>query len=115
MRTVILALLGSVLLIGPAMAAGLTVVHYDNVAHSAAFSPDGTRVVTASDDKTAHIWDATTGNEITVLRGHERAVNSAAFSPDGTRIVTASDDKTSRIWETATGKQIMVLAGHESM
>ena len=38
---------------------------------SAAFSPDGTRIVTASDDKTARIWDAATGKELTVLRGHE--------------------------------------------
>ena len=39
--------------------------------HSAVFSPDGTRIVTASWDKTARIWDAATGKEITVLRGHE--------------------------------------------
>jgi hypothetical protein len=52
-----------------------------------------------SDDKTARIWDAATGKEITVLRGHEGAVQSAAFSPDGARIVTASDDKTARIWD----------------
>ena len=57
---------------------------------SAAFSPDGSRIVTASWDKTARIWDAATGKEIAVLRGHEGAVCSAAFSPDGSRIVTAS-------------------------
>ena len=38
---------------------------------SAAFSPDGSRIVTASADETARIWDAATGKEITVLRGHE--------------------------------------------
>ena len=41
---------------------------------SAAFSPDGTRIVTASDDKTARIWDAATGKEIAVLRGHDDSV-----------------------------------------
>jgi WD40 repeat protein len=66
---------------------------------SAAFNPDGTRIVTASNDKTARIWDAVTGNEIKVLRGHKDYVTSAAFSPDGTRIVTASWDKTARIWD----------------
>ena len=66
---------------------------------SAAFSPDGSRIVTASEDKTARIWDAATAKEIAVLRGHESSVTSAAFSPDGSRIVTASEDKTARIWD----------------
>jgi WD40 repeat protein len=76
---------------------------------SAAFSPDGTRVVTASQDKTARIWDAATGKAIIVLRDHEGAVNSGAFSPDGTRVVTASEDRTARIWDAATGEAIAVL------
>jgi hypothetical protein len=74
----------------------------DRVVSSAAFSPDGRRIVTASADHTAHIWDAATGKESAVLRGHEDIVTSAAFSPDGTRIVTASDDDTARIWDATT-------------
>jgi WD40 repeat protein len=66
--------------------------------NSAAFSPDGKRIVTASEDDTVRVWDAATAKEIAVLRGHENRVYSAAFSPDGTRIVTASGDKTARIW-----------------
>jgi WD40 repeat protein len=66
---------------------------------SAAFSPDGSRIVTASEDRTARIWDAASGKEIAVLRGHEGAVRSAAFSPDASRIVTASGDGTARIWD----------------
>ncbi len=58
----------------------------------AAFSPDGRRVVTTSADKTARLWDGTSGAEIAVLRGHEGAVYYAAFSPDGGRVVTASWD-----------------------
>jgi WD40 repeat protein len=80
----------------------------------AAFSPDGSRIVTASANKTARIWDAATGKEITVLHGHEANVNSAAFSPDGARIVTASHDKTARIWDAPTGTEIAVQRGHES-
>jgi WD40 repeat protein len=41
---------------------------------SAAFSPDGKRIVTASWDKTARIWDAATAKEIAVLRGHDGEV-----------------------------------------
>ena len=72
---------------------------HDNEVTSAAFSPDGSRIVTASWDKTARIWDAGSAKEIAVLRGHDYSVYSAAFSSDGSRIVTASDDKTARIWD----------------
>jgi WD40 repeat protein len=72
---------------------------HDGLVRSAAFSPDGTRIVTASGDKTARIWDAATAKEIIVLRGHDGQVFSAAFSPDGKRIVTASRDNTARIWD----------------
>ena len=49
---------------------------------SAAFSPDGTRIVTASYDKTARVWDAATGQPIgEPLKGHDGAVSSAALAP----------------------------------
>jgi WD domain, G-beta repeat len=79
--------------------------HQDQVS-SAAFSPDGARIVTASLDRTARLWDATTGQEIIALRGHEDQVSSAAFSPDGARIVTASLDRTARLWDATTGQEI---------
>ena len=81
---------------------------------SAAFSPDGQRIVTASADKTARIWDAASGKPIgEPLRGHTGAVASAAFSPDGKRIVTASADNTARLWDAATGQPIGApLTGH---
>jgi WD40 repeat protein len=86
---------------------------HDGTVFSAAFSPDASRIVTASYDKTARIWDAASAKEIAVLRGHDSAVTSAAFSPGGSRIVTASGDKTARIWDAASAKQIAVLHGHD--
>ncbi len=78
--------------------------------HSASFSPDGARIVTASEDRTARLWDAATGQELATLCGHEGGVNSACFSPNGTRIVTASDDRTARIWDVATGQEVARIA-----
>ncbi|HYT47911.1 MAG TPA: TIR domain-containing protein, partial [Burkholderiales bacterium] len=86
---------------------------HEGPVNSAAFSPDGSRIVTASTDRTARIWDAASGKEIAVLRGHEDTVISAAFSPDGSRIVTASGDRTARIWDAASADEIAVLRGHE--
>ncbi|MBV8105584.1 MAG: TIR domain-containing protein [Hyphomicrobiales bacterium] len=81
---------------------------------SATFSRDGNRIVTASDDWTARIWDAATGKPIgEPLKGHEDIVRSAAFSPDGRRIVTASEDKTARIWDAASGRELTALRGHD--
>jgi Tol biopolymer transport system component len=80
-----------------------------------AFSPDGKRIVTASADKTARLWDADTGKQIGApLKGHAAHVLSAAFSPDGKRIVTGSGDNTARLWDADTGKQISdPLKGHQ--
>jgi Tol biopolymer transport system component len=88
--------------------------HIDLV-RSAAFSPDGKRIVTASLDATARLWDAQTGQPVGVrLMGHDEYVRSAAFSPDGKRVVTASFDKTARLWDAATGKPVAEpLRGHE--
>jgi WD40 repeat protein len=80
------------------------------------FQPRWTRVVTASFDGTARIWDAASGKEIVVLRGHEGTVDSAAFSPDGTRIITASlYDKTVCIWDAHSGKQIGILRSESAV
>ena len=53
---------------------------HDNSVLSAAFSPDGSRIVTASWDNTARIWDTVSAKEIAVLRGHDNYVSSAAPS-----------------------------------
>jgi len=79
---------------------------------SAAFSPDGTRIVTASRDKSARIWERDSGREMLELVGHTASVEQAEFSPDGARVITSSWDKTARVWDAKTGRQILVLRGH---
>ena len=81
--------------------------------YSAQFSADGKTVLTASDDKTARLWDVASGKELRALRGHEGGVGSAQFSADGKTVLTASDDKTARLWDVASGKELRALRGHE--
>jgi WD40 repeat protein len=85
--------------------------HTDKV-WSVAFSPDGTRIVTGSHDKTAKVWDARTGTSLLELKGHTGAVWTVAFSPDGTRIVTGSWDRTAKVWDGRTGTPQLELKGH---
>jgi WD40 repeat protein len=94
-------------------ALALLLGHGDRVS-SAAYSPDGKRLVSASRDKTIRLWDSETGLQIAVLSGHDNRVNSAVFSPDGAHILSSSSDKTARIWDASTGAQIMVLSGHDA-
>ena len=84
---------------------------HTSLVRSAVFSPDGSRIVTASNDNTARLWDAKTGAAIATL-SHTAPVLSAVFSPDGSRVVTASVDKTARLWDAKTGAALAILSGH---
>jgi WD40 repeat protein/tRNA A-37 threonylcarbamoyl transferase component Bud32 len=67
-----------------------TILGHKGVVLQAAFSPDGGRLLTCSDDKTARIWDADTGEQLHVLGGHYPRLVHACWSPDGTRVLTVS-------------------------
>jgi WD40 repeat protein len=86
---------------------------HDRGVDSAAFSPDGRRVVTASIDNTARLCAADTGKQPPVLLGYDSGVASPAFSPDGRRVVTTSSDSTTRLWDVDTGEPVAVLRGHD--
>jgi WD40 repeat protein len=77
-----------------------------------AWSPDGTRVVTGSADHTARIWNATTGEIVQHLTGHQDEINSVAWSPDNNHVITGSSDYTARIWNAITGEPIHQLTDH---
>jgi WD40 repeat protein len=73
--------------------------HTDKIT-SLAFSPDNKLLLTGSADKTARLWDITSGQLLRVFSGHTAAVTSVAFTPDGKKIVTTSLDKSVRTWIT---------------
>ncbi|HSM70397.1 MAG TPA: BTAD domain-containing putative transcriptional regulator [Anaerolineales bacterium] len=88
----------------------LTLMGHTEGINRIAFSPDGTRIATASSDNTAKIWDATSGEELFTLSGYSDFVTSVAFSPDGTRLVVGSVDTTVGIWDIATGQELFTLS-----
>ena len=89
----------------------------------ASFSSDGKKIITASRDRTARIWNAETGNSLHVLKAHDHnAIVWAAFNPTGTRAVTVAcihdgnglvrdGDTKGRLWEVETGKELADLHG----
>jgi len=96
----------------------LLTLQHESTVWSAAYSPDGTQIVTTSgsifrSDNTARLWDVHSGRVLLTLRGHEYPVISAEYSPNGARIVTASSDKTARIWDAHSGQLLLTLQ-HEN-
>ena len=83
----------------------IMVFRHDAGLTDAEFNPDGTRIVTASFDKTARIWNVADGTQLALLRGHEGPVDKAMFSPEGGRVITAARNGTARVWNVATGEQ----------
>jgi WD40 repeat protein/serine/threonine protein kinase len=71
---------------------------------SLAFSPDGQRILSGSDDSTLKLWDVETGEETLTLKAHTAGVESVAWSPDGQRIVSSSSDGSIRLWDASAGK-----------
>jgi WD40 repeat protein len=85
---------------------------HESGVNTAACSLDGTRIVTASDDTTARIWDAASGVQIACLE--EVDITDASFSPDGALILMCSKTDPVRIWDVATGLERASLEGHDA-
>ncbi|KAI0026787.1 WD40-repeat-containing domain protein [Vararia minispora EC-137] len=87
---------------------------HTDVVSSVAISADGKRIVSGSWDRTIHVWNAETGQQVgSALKGHDGKVTSIALSADGKRIASGSWDRTIRVWDAETGEHIgPALEGH---
>src|SRR5205085_3231367 len=101
---------GMVCLWDLAIAGGFPPLRHQDRVFQARFSPDGRRILTASHDGTARIWNAATGQPVGHRMRHPEGVIRAEFSPDGRRVATATGDwwlsksaGTARVWDAATG------------
>jgi WD40 repeat protein/energy-coupling factor transporter ATP-binding protein EcfA2 len=79
---------------------------------SVAFSPDGKKLVSGSENGTIRLWDVESGALVYVYTGHMGRIAGVAFSPDGKIIASASGDRTVRLWDTVSGNLVEEFTGH---
>jgi WD40 repeat protein/tRNA A-37 threonylcarbamoyl transferase component Bud32 len=92
----------------------LTLSGHQGQLNSVAWSPDGRKLATTSNDRTAKVWDASTGRVLLTLRGEAAAFN-AAWSPDGSKLATASNELAAMVWDAKTGRELSALRGHQNI
>lgn len=94
-----------------------SIAHYKghaDIVQALAWSPDGTRIASASNDKTVQIWDAMTGKLILVYEEHTDPVKAVVWSPDGLHIASAGIDAEVRIWDALTGNTTFIYDKHQA-
>jgi len=88
-----------------------TYTGHSDIVFTVAWSPDGTRLASGSQDKTLQIWDAE-GANLNTYSGHTGSVTFVSWSPDGKRVASASEDHTIRVWDIATNSLLFTCQGH---
>lgn len=83
-----------------------------NPVFSVAVTPDGRRIVSASQDGTVKLWDLATGGLLRSFEGHKGAINAVAVTPDGRRIVSGGADRAIKLWDLETGALLRSFQGH---
>jgi WD40 repeat protein len=80
--------------------------------NAVAYNPDGTRILSSSEDNTLILWEARTGQVVDRFEAHMGGVNSVAFGPEGQTALSGSDDASLILWDVATGEVIRRFEGH---
>jgi WD40 repeat protein len=83
-----------------------TPLWHQGTVNAVTFSADGSRVLTGSSDRTAQVWESTSGVSVLSLH-YPGEVLAVAFSPDGKVALTGSDDGTARLWDLDTNKPLL--------
>ncbi|HLZ57341.1 MAG TPA: serine/threonine-protein kinase [Ktedonosporobacter sp.] len=83
--------------------------------NAVAWSPNGRRIASGSDDNTAQVWNFVYGSQPSLYTGHFYAVNAVAWSPDGLHIASGSDDGTVQVWNATDGSQPSLYIDHSDI
>jgi WD40 repeat protein len=89
----------------------LTLAGHTDLVLRVAFDRGGRRLVSASQDGTARVWDLIGGREPVIFRGHTGIVSAAAFSPDGEQVASAGWDGKVLVWDAVTREVAQTLSG----
>ena len=84
----------------------IQILQHDGPVRAVAFHPKGRLLVTGLEDKTARLWDISTGEPLGKPMEHGGPVNAVAFDPRGELVVTGSDDATGHLWNAHTGDPV---------
>ena len=87
---------------------------HEATVESVAFSPDGSKVVSGSDDNTIRLWDLNSRSELASFKGGEYGVSSVAISPDGSKVVSG-DNNTIRLWDLNSKSELASFKGHKDI
>lgn len=87
-------------------------IRHKGIVWTAEFDREGGRIVTASSDKSAMVWDAQSRRPLTRPMRHEKVVKGARFSPDGRWVLTWSEDGSARVWNSYNGSPVSLPMRH---
>ncbi|KAF7982955.1 hypothetical protein HWV62_25270 [Athelia sp. TMB] len=90
-----------------------TLEEHTGAVWAVAYSPDGKRIASASEDETIRVRDTETGEAVGApFKGHTAAIRSIAYSPSGRHIVSGSEDGTVRVWDSEAGEAVRLPFKH---
>src|SRR3989338_6352778 len=88
---------------------------HTHLVRSVCSTPDGTKVITGSWDKTIIISDLESGKQLQKLEGHTGGIYKVCVTPDGSKVLSSSEDHTVRVWSLISGSILHILKGHTGL
>jgi WD40 repeat protein len=90
----------------------LTYEGHNRKVRSVAWSPDGQRIASGSEDTTVQVWNASSGDLFLTYSNHSHLVRCVGWSPNGLYIASGGNDGTVQVWDSSTGNHILTYRGH---